>query len=217
VIAKLKGKIDSVAADGLVLDVNGVGYLVFCSTRTLGAVARATGQVALHIETHVREDHIHLYGFLEAAERNAFRVLTTVQGVGARLGLAILSVLSPEALTQAIAAGDRAALTQASGVGPKLATRILTELKDKVAGLAAGIAGEVMSAEPHGAPNGVTGNEESPGASADAVSALVNLGYGRSEAFAAVARAARMRGADAGVETLIREGLLELAGREARA
>jgi holliday junction DNA helicase RuvA len=217
VIAKLKGKIDSVAADGLVLDVNGVGYLVFCSSRTLGAVAHATGQVALHIETHVREDHIHLYGFLESAERNAFRVLTTVQGVGARLALAILSTLSPEALVQAIAAGDRAALTQASGVGPKLATRILTELKDKVAGLSLGLVGDAMSAEPSGAPNGATGNEESPGASADAVSALVNLGYGRSEAFAAVARAARARGADAGVETLIREGLLELAGREVRA
>jgi holliday junction DNA helicase RuvA len=213
VIAKLKGRIESVAADGLVLDVNGVGYLVFCSARTLGAVARVTAPVALHIETHVREDHIHLYGFLEDAERNAFRVLTTVQGVGARLALAILSTLSPDALAQAIAAGDRAALTQASGVGPKLATRILTELKDKVAGLAGGLAGTAMTAEAQGA----TANEESQGASADAVSALVNLGYGRSEAFAAVARAMRARGADAGVEILIREGLLELAGREARA
>lgn len=212
-IAKLTGRIESVTADSLVVDVNGVGYLVFCSARTLGAVGRVAGQAALHIETHVREDHIHLYGFLEDAERNAFRVLTTVQGVGARLALAILSILSPDALAQAIAAGDRAALTQASGVGPKLATRILTELKDKVAGLAGGLAVSAIPAEPQGA----TANEGSQGASADAVSALVNLGYGRSEAFAAVARAARASGADAGVETLIREGLLELAGREARA
>ena len=212
-IAKLTGRIDSVGADGLVLDVNGVGYLTFCSARTLSAVARVSGTVSLHIETHVREDHIHLYGFLEVAERNAFRLLTTVQGVGARLALAILSVLSAEALSGAIAAGDRAALTQASGVGPKLATRIVTELKDKVALLAIGIPGDVALAG-RSAPVVDEGGE---GATADAVSALVNLGYGRSEAFAAVARAARARGANAAVETLIREGLLELAGREARA
>lgn len=213
-IAKLTGRVDSVSDEGLVLDVNGVGYLVFCSSRTLGAVARATGPVSLHIETHVREDHIHLYGFLEAAERNAFRMLTTVQGVGARLALAILSVLSGDALVQAIAAGDRAALTQASGVGPKLATRILTELKDKVGSLAAGVAGDAIL--PAG-PQAPSANGDGQGATADAVSALVNLGYGRSEAFAAVARAARAKGAEATVEILIREGLLELAGREARA
>jgi Holliday junction DNA helicase RuvA len=212
-IAKLTGRIDSVGGDGLVLDVNGVGYLAFCSARTLSAVARASGTVSLHIETHVREDHIHLYGFLELAERNAFRLLTTVQGVGARLALAILSVLPAEALSRAIAAGDRAARTQASGVGPKLATRIITELKDKVALLATGVAGDVA---PAGSPASVS-VEGGEGATADAVSALVNLGYGRSEAFAAVARAAHARGADAAVETLIREGLVELAGREARA
>ena len=213
-IAKLTGRIESVSTDGVVLDVGGVGYLVFCSARTLTAAARASGVVSLHIETHVREDHIHLYGFLEAAERNAFRLLTTVQGVGARLALAILSVLPPDALSHAIAASDRAALTRAAGVGPKLATRIVSELKDKVALLATGGPGDAALAVELGAAPAEAGSD---GATADAVSALVNLGYGRSEAFAAVARVARARGADAPVETLIREGLHQLAGGEARA
>ena len=211
-IAKLTGRIDSVGPDSVVLDVCGVGYLVFCSSRTIGAVGNAAGTVSLAIETHVREDHIHLYGFFDEAERSAFRLLTTVQGVGAKLALAILSVLPADALAQAIAAGDRAALTQAPGVGPKLATRLLTELKDKVAALAmnATIVSLKSSVDAASVPS------ETSGAAADAVSALVNLGYGRTEAYAAIARVARTRGDDAAVEVLIREGLAQLAGSNAR-
>ena len=208
-IAKLTGRIDSVTADGLVLDVNGVGYLVFCSSRTSGAVSGASGNVSLAIETHVREDHIHLYGFIDEAERSAFRLLTTVQGVGAKLALAVLSVLSADMLAQAIAAGDRAALTQAPGVGPKLATRLLTELKDKVASLAMPMTTQSLKTSVGMA---APASSEPAGAAADAVSALVNLGYGRTEAYSAVVRAAKTRGDDASVEALIRDGLAQLAG-----
>jgi Holliday junction DNA helicase RuvA len=207
-IAKLTGRIDSVSQDGLVLDVNGVGYLVFCSSRTSGAVSGVAGTVSLAIETHVREDHIHLYGFIDDAEREAFRLLTTVQGVGAKLALAILSTVSADMLAQAIAAGDRAALTQAPGVGPKLAARLLTELKDKVATLAMPMTTQALKSANDAAP---TGNEAS-GAAADAVSALVNLGYGRTEAYSAVVRAAKDRGGEPTVEVLIRDGLAQLAG-----
>ncbi len=208
-IAKLTGRIDSVSQDGLVLDVNGVGYLVFCSSRTSGAVSGAQGTVSLSIETHVREDHIHLYGFIDEAERSAFRLLTTVQGVGAKLALAILSTLSADMLAQAIAAGDRAALNKAPGVGPKLAARLLTELKDKVVTLAMPITTQALkSSAGDAAP--VAG--DASGATADAVSALVNLGYGRTEAYSAVVRAAKARGEEATVEVLIREGLAALAG-----
>jgi Holliday junction DNA helicase RuvA len=207
-IAKLTGRIDSVSQDGLVLDVNGVGYLVFCSSRTSGAVSGVAGTVSLAIETHVREDHIHLYGFIDDAEREAFRLLTTVQGVGAKLALAILSTVSADMLAQAIAAGDRAALTQAPGVGPKLAARLLTELKDKVATLAMPMTTQALKSANDPAP---TRNEAS-GAAADAVSALVNLGYGRTEAYSAVVRAAKDRGGEPTVEVLIRDGLAQLAG-----
>jgi len=208
-IAKLTGRIDSVSQDGLVLDVNGVGYLVFCSTRTIGAVSGANGTVSLAIETHVREDHIHLYGFIDEAERSAFRLLTTVQGVGAKLALAILSTLSADMLAQAIAAGDRAALNKAPGVGPKLAARLLTELKDKVATLAMPMTTQALKSANDAAPAAAS---EVAGAAADAVSALVNLGYGRTEAYSAVVRAAKAKGGDATVEVLIREGLAALAG-----
>jgi Holliday junction DNA helicase RuvA len=134
-IAKLAGIVDSAGPEGAVIDVGGVGYLAFCSTRTIsqlppGAPAR------LLVETHVREDHIHLYGFIDAAERDWFRLLTTVQGVGARLALAILSAVMPEALVLAIVAQDKAVLARAEGVGPRLAARIVNELRDKVGGLA---------------------------------------------------------------------------------
>ena len=135
-IAKLAGIVDQVGEDGAVIDVGGVGYLAFCSTRTLGQLPPAGEPVRLLIETHVREDHIHLYGFVDAAERDWFRLLTTVQGVGARLALAILSALTPEELGLAIVAQDNAVLARAEGVGPKLAARIVNELKDKVGGLA---------------------------------------------------------------------------------
>lgn len=208
-IARLTGVLDSVGADGAVIDVGGVGYLVFGSTRTLGRLPPPGGAVRLLIETHVREDHIHLYGFVDAAERDWFRLLTTVQGVGARLALAILSAVAPDALTLAIVAQDKALLTRAEGVGAKLAARIVNELRDKVGGLA-------LAATNAAAPAPQATDE--PGATGDAVSALVNLGYRRAEAFGAVAAAARRLGGEAKVDALIRAGLQELAqATEARA
>jgi Holliday junction DNA helicase RuvA len=199
-IAKLSGIVDEVGEEGVVLDVNGVGYLVFCSARTARMLPGPGEAARLLIETHVREDHIHLYGFADAGERAWFRLLTTVQGVGARLALAVLSVLPPDRLYSAIVSGDTGALSQAEGVGRKLAARIANELKEKAGGLAAGPALVLPSAAP-GAPEG---------AAADAVSALVNLGYRRNDAAAAVARAAHALGAEAQVGALIRAGLQEL-------
>jgi holliday junction DNA helicase RuvA len=207
-IAKLTGILDQIGPDGAVIDVGGVGYLVFCSTRTLGQLPPSGGAARLLIETHVREDHIHLYGFFDAAERDWFRLLTTVQGVGAKVALAILSAVPPNELTLAVVAQDRATMARADGVGPKLAARIVNELKDKVGGFA-------LSATNAAAP---TQAANDPGATGDAVSALVNLGYRRAEAFGAVAAASRRLGADAKVDALIRAGLQELAqGNETNA
>jgi Holliday junction DNA helicase RuvA len=204
-IAKLTGTVDAVASDAAVIDVGGVGYLAFCSTRTLGRLPPIGGAVRLLVETHVREDHIHLYGFIDAAERDWFRLLTTVQGVGARLALAILSAVAPEALVLAIVAQDKAMLARADGVGPRLAARIANELRDKVSGL-----GEALHAAPSiGAPPAPTGNNTI----ADAVSALENLKIGRAEAYGAVTAAARRLGDNAAVEVLITAGLQELGKR----
>lgn len=200
-IAKLSGIIDQVGPDGAVIDVNGVGYLAFCSTRTLGQLPAPGEPARLLVETHVREDHIHLYGFIDTAERDRFRLLTTVQGVGARLALAILSVLNPDALALAIFAQDKASLARADGVGAKLAARIVNELRDKVGGLA------VSPAVTEAAP----ANAGATGPASDAVSALVNLGYRRAEAFAAISTAARRLGDGAAADALIRAGLQELA------
>ena len=200
-IAKLTGVLDHTGPEGAVIDVGGVGYLVFASTRTLGQLPPPGDATRLLIETHVREDHIHLYGFIDAAERDWFRLLTTVQGVGARVALAILYAVAPGDLTLAIVAQDRAMLARADGVGPKLAARIVNELRDKVGGLA-------LAATNAAAPAPTT-NE--PGVTGDAVSALVNLGYRRAEAFGAVAAASRRLGGDAKVDALIRAGLQELA------
>jgi holliday junction DNA helicase RuvA len=202
VIAKLAGILDQVATDGAVVDVNGVGYLVFSSTRTLARLPPIGTPVQLLIETHVREDHIHLYGFVDAAERDWFRLLTTVQGVGARLALAVLSALGPEELGLAIFAQDRASLARAEGVGPRLAARIVNELRDKAGSLA--MAPAVAASAPSVTPLG-------EGPASDAVSALVNLGYRRAEAFGAVAAATRRLGNTAATDALIRVGLQELA------
>jgi Holliday junction DNA helicase RuvA len=205
-IAKLRGLLDSTGLDHAVIDCNGVGYLVFCSRRTIGLLGGPRDAVTLHIETHVREDHIHLYGFADTAERDWFRLLTTVQGVGAKVGLAILSVLSPDQVATAVAAGDKAMLARADGVGPKLAGRIAAELKDKVGGIALGPAVVAF----HGG-SGSAAAPAASGAAADAVSALVNLGYGRAEAFAAVAKAGGKLGPDAAVSAIIPAALRELA------
>jgi Holliday junction DNA helicase RuvA len=199
-IAKLKGMVDTVDADSAIVDVGGVGYLVSASSRTLRELA-AGDEVTVLVETIVREDAIALYGFLETAERDWFRILTTVQGVGARVALSILSTLSPDEIARAIAAQDRATLSRPAGVGPKLAARLATELKDKAA--AFGVAPSGKGVEAPAMPAGST-NE-------DAVSALVNLGYKRVEAFGAVARVTQRLGADARLDAVIRAGLQELA------
>ena len=205
-IAKLAGILDSAGPDSAVIDVGGVGYLAFCSSRSLGRLPPPGGAARLLIETHVREDHIHLYGFIDATERDWFRRLTTVQGVGARLALAILSAVAPEALTLAIVAQDKAMLARAEGVGPRLAARIVNELRDKVGGL--GLAPAAAEAAPV--------NAGATGPASDAVSALVNLGYRRAEAFTAVSAAARRLGDRAAADALIRAGLQELAQGTAR-
>ena len=203
-IGKLTGLVDSSGDDWALIEVGGVGYVVFCSRRTLGQIQGLREPVSLLVETHVREDHIHLYGFAERSERDWFLLLGKVQGVGAKMALAVLSVLTPEQLAQAIAAQDKAALTRADGVGPRIAGRITAELKDKAGSIAlgpvalAGGNGEARAA-------GMAGNAE------DAVSALVNLGYRRVEAFGAVAKASRTLGDAASIESLIRVGLQELS------
>lgn len=208
-IAKLNGKVDSVGLDWAIIDVGGVGYLVFCSSRTLSSLATGMA-VSLMIETHVREDHIHLYGFADAGELDWFRVLTTVQGVGAKVGLGILSVLEPADLLRAIASGDKSALGRASGVGPKLANRILTELKDKAGSMTLGQATSrpVVGDGDGGSTVSSVGVRDEI---TDAVSALVNLGYSPSDALGVVSRAAGDLGDDAPVEQLIRAGLAALA------
>jgi Holliday junction DNA helicase RuvA len=194
-IARLTGLVDSASGEGAVIDVNGVGYLVFCSPRTLARLPARGAPASLLIETHVREDHIHLYGFADTPERDWFRLLTTVQGVGAKLALALLGVLGPDDLARAIAAADKTSLTRAPGVGPKLAGRIAAELKDKIGAVTLGPAAALPER----------------GAEADAVSALVNLGYRRAEAYDAVAAATRRLGREAAVDALIRAGLKELS------
>lgn len=203
-IAKLHGSLDSIGDDWAVIDVGGVGYLVYCSTRTLAGLPPPGGAATLFVETHVREDHIHLYGFADPGERAWFRLLQTVQGVGAKVALGVLSVLAPADLATAIAAQDRAALTRASGIGPKVAGRILTELRDKapVDMPQTAVAGAT-------APDAVPG--DGGGVPSEAVSALVNLGFGRSEAFTAVAAASRDLGAEAELSALVRAGLKELS------
>lgn len=200
--AKLRGILDSTDADTAVIDVNGVGYLVQASRSTLSRLGPVGGAVSVQIETHVREDRIALYGFASLSERDWFRQLITVQGVGPKAALAILSVLPPDSLATALAAGDAKALTRAEGVGPKLAARIAAELKSKAATL--GLADSASPATP-------ASLALPQGAVADAVSALINLGYGRSEAFSAVAAVKREMGEGADVSALIKAGLKELS------
>lgn len=201
-IAKLKGVVDSVDTDSAVIDVGGVGYLVSASSRTLRDLV-AGGAATMLVETIVREDAIALYGFLETAERDWFRILTTVQGVGARVALSILSTLSPDEIARAIAAQDRATLSRPAGVGPKLAARLATELKDKAAAFGVAPVAKGAASAAAAAPTGSV-NE-------DAVSALVNLGYKRVEAFGAVARVTQRLGDGATFDAVVRAGLQELA------
>ncbi|MGO9684837.1 MAG: Holliday junction branch migration protein RuvA [Beijerinckiaceae bacterium] len=199
-IGKLKGAVDSLAEDHVILDVHGVGFVVQCSSRTLQTLPRPGEAAALAIETQVREDSIRLYGFTSEAERDWFRLLQMVQGVGAKVALAILGVLGEAELAAAIARQDKIAVARAPGVGPKLAARIVAELKDKGPAVTAEFAGTVSLA-----------SSEVPSAVQDAISALVNLGYGRPQAAAAIAAARSALGEDAAASALIRRGLKELA------
>jgi len=206
-IGKLTGRIDTISGNQIILDVQGVGYLVSCSAHTIRLSGEIGDTAMLWIEMQVREDALNMFGFAELAERDWFRLLTSVQGVGAKSALSILGILSPERLAQAIAAGDKTVLTAADGVGPKLATRIATELKDKVAHMPRGpvitIGGRTSPAPmPHSS------------ATDDALSALLNLGYRRMEAFAAVSAAAAKLGPEAKIDALIRSALTELSAHE---
>jgi Holliday junction DNA helicase RuvA len=202
-IGKLKGLVDSINEDALILDVNGVGYVVAASARTMRNLPAIGEAATLHIETQVREDAIRLFGFLAEAERDWFRLLQSVQGVGAKVALAILGILSPAELTQAIALQDKAMVARAQGVGPKLAARIVLELKDKApAGGVAELGGDIASADQ---------GSKLPKAASDAVLALVGLGYARPQAAAAVAKGFAALGAGAETAALIRLGLKELA------
>ena len=203
-IGKLKGVIDSYGEDFVVVDVGGVGYLVHCSARTLQALPGVGEPVMLAIETHVREDQIKLFGFLSDIEREWFRLLQTVQGVGTKVALSILSTLKPGDLASAIALRDKAMVARAVGVGAKVAERIVTELKDKVPAFA-----DIDPAAVHLA--GALDEKRAPRPVMDAVSALVNLGYGQPQAAAAIAAATRNVGEGADVAMLIRQGLKELA------
>ena len=198
-IAKLRGLLDGFTADHAVIDVNGVGYLVFASSRTLSALGALGEEVVVHTEMQVSEDDIRLIGFATGEERDWFRLLTSVQGVGARVALAILSALSGDELHRAIASGDHRMLGRANGVGPKLAQRIAHELKDKAGGIVLG-------------PGGGAGAPPPPGsAGADAVSALLNLGFRPAEASAAVAKAESELGPEATLDALVRTALKKAA------
>lgn len=203
-IGKLKGIVDSFGEDFVILDVQGVGYVVHCSARTLQRLPKPGEAADLAIETHVREDMIRLYGFRSDAEREWFRLLQTVQGVGSKVALGVLSVLEPSQLAAALATGDKGSIARAPGVGPRLAARLAAELKDKAPAFAP-IDPALISLA------GAVEERTAPQPVADAISALVNLGYPQIQASAAIAAAMRVAGEGAEAKTLIRLGLRELA------
>lgn len=202
-ISKLKGRIDTYGPDWVIIDVNGVGYHCFCSTKTLSALPPAGEFGELHTEMLVSQDMIRLVGFATQGEREWFKLLQTVQGVGTKVALALLSTLSTSDLSQAIALQDKAMVARAPGVGPKVAQRIVSELKDKAPAFAPADPALAKLQAEIGGPK--------PTAASDAVSALVNLGYGQSQAGAAVSAAMRKAGEGAATEQLIRLALKELA------
>lgn len=212
-IGKLRGIVDETSEDSAIIDVNGVGYVVFCSTRTLSNLEHGAA-AELVIETHVREDHIHLYGFASVSEREWFRLLTSVQGVGAKMGQAILGTLDTETLLRVIGAQDKTGLTRVSGVGPKLAERIITELKSKVAKMGVlpmpANTGALPAAKGKATPAANINTPEGR-VMEDAISALTNLGYNRTDAFSAVSKVLHSEGQDARLDTVIRLGLKELS------
>ena len=206
-IGKLKGKVDAIGESHAIIDVNGVGYEVQCSARTLRGMELGQ-EVSLTIDTHVREDAIRLFGFKSEVERTWFRTLQQIQGVGSKVALSVLGTMSPQDLASAIALGNWAAVEQTPGVGKKLAQRIVLELKDKAPALT--MSG-LHAPPPGGKPNGTTTAAPAPSAAAEAISALVNLGYNPQQAAAAIATAGGELGQDADTPRLIRRGLKELA------
>lgn len=213
-IAKLRGLIDTIGDDYCIIDVNGVGYLVSASSKTLGKLVQGE-EATLLTEMVVREDSLSLFGFADAWEKEWFTTLTKVQGVGAKVCLSILSVLTPAQLSQAISAQDKTSFCRASGVGPKLAARIVTELKDKIVTIPVGISGTNADEVIEGAPTAqvVLPKDADYSKSEDVISALVNLGYQRLEAYRAVSKAVA-ENPDANVPTLIRLALKEFAQKE---
>jgi len=203
-ISKLKGLVDGFGDDYVEIDVGGVVYQAFCSAKTMATLPRVGEATVVFIEMIVREDMIRLYGFSTEAEKAWFLLLTTVQGVGARVALSILSVLAPGELASAVALGDKAMVGRANGVGPKLAIRIVTELKGKAPALGTIDAGTLGL-------QAALGDGAARGNIADAVSALANLGYSSAQASAAIARVVAREGQDAATEKLIRLGLRELS------
>lgn len=219
-IGKLSGIIDTIFDDHLILDVGGVGYCVYASGRTLHSLGSPGDTASLFIETHVREDVIQLFGFKSRQEQSIYKLLTSVQGVGARVGLAILQVCTPQDLQMAIAAGDSNPIRKADGVGPKLANRILIELKDKIGSIAGDFSAPHTAPLSSGAKTGQVGaSPDQPKAVdnavddfvTDALEGLVSLGYGRSEAFSALARIRQKDKTLNDVQSLIRGALKELA------
>jgi len=204
VIGKLRGVIDSYGEDFVIVDVGGVGYLVHCSARTLQALPAAGDAVTLSIETHVREDQIRLFGFHSDVEREWFRLLQTVQGVGAKVALSVLGTLKPADLATAVATRDKAMIARSPGVGPKVAERIVNELKDKAPAYSNVDPAVIRLA-------GALDDRRAPQPVADAVSALVNLGYAQPQAAAAIAAASRAAGEGTDAASLIRLGLKELS------
>jgi holliday junction DNA helicase RuvA len=202
-IGKLKGVLEAYGEDFVIVDVQGVGYEVYCSARTLQALPSAGEAVTLAIETHVREDQIRLFGFLSDLDREWFRLLRTVQGVGTKVALSILGTLQPGELASAIALRDKAMIARAPGVGPKVAERVVTELKDRAPAYANADPAVIRL-------SGAVDDKRAPQPVSDAVSALVNLGYGRPQAAAAIAAATRTAGESADARQLIRLGLKEL-------
>ncbi len=204
-IGKLKGVVDSIGEDHVVIDVQGVGYVAHCSARTLGTLPQVGEAITMIIETHVREDMIKLFGFKDELERDWFKLLQSVQGVGAKVALAIQATLSPSDIASAIALQDKSMVSRAPGVGPKVAQRIVSELKDKAPKFSGAAAAEISLQSDIG-----SGHANS--AVMDAVSALTNLGYSSQQASGAVSKVSKNAGEDADSAKLIRLGLKELAG-----
>ncbi len=203
-IGKLTGMLDSYGEDFIIVDVGGVGYVVHCSARTLQALPAPGDPVTLAIETHVREDQIRLFGFITGVEREWFRLLQTVQGVGTKVALSVLGTLAPADLASAIALRDKAMIARSPGVGQKVAERIVTELKDKAPAYASVDPAVIRL-------SGAIEERRAPQPVADAISALVNLGYGQPQAAAAIAAAAQSAGEATDAARLIRLGLRELS------